>query len=415
MEFHSSWMTGHEVRVSELMTNDRGLMTKDQGEMDFGFSAEQRHWYEATLRFAREELVEPVSGRGDWPYGFWREGLVRCARFGIAGLPVPQEYGGRGQDLATTVAAMEALGYGCADSGMIFALNAALWTVTMPIVRFGSEEQKRRYLPGLCDGSLLGANGASEPEAGSDIFAMRTRAERRADGWVLNGRKTWITAGPVADLFLCFATTDPSRGILGISTFLIDRDATGLRVVREIPKLGMKTVPMGELAFEDCRLPADALLGREGRGAAIFNAGMELERGAILASALGVMRRQLDRCIEHARTRKQFGQPIGKFQSVSNRIVDMSLRLETSRLMVYRFADLHARGEAAAVAASMAKLQVSESFVQNSLDAVRLFGAAGYAEGLGLESELRDSVGGVIFSGTNDIQRNIIAQHLRLG
>lgn len=382
--------------------------------MDFAFSESQRGWYDATLRFAREELVEPASDRGDSPYGFWREGFARCARFGIPGLPVPTEYGGRGQDLPTTVAAMEALGYGCTDSGMIFALNAALWTVTLPIARFGSEDQKRRYLPGLCDGSLLGANGASEPEAGSDIFAMRTRAERRGDGWVLNGRKTWITAGPVADVFLCFASTDPSRGILGISTFLIDRDAPGFRVVREIPKLGMKTVPMGELAFEDCRLPADALLGREGRGASIFNAAMELERGAILASALGTMRRQLDRCIEHARSRKQFGQPIGKFQSVANRIVDMSLRLEASRLMVYRFADLHSRGEDAAVAASMAKLQVSESFVQNSLDAVRIFGAAGYAEETGLERELRDSVGGVIFSGTNDIQRNIIAQHLRL-
>ena len=311
--------------------------------MDFAFSDSQRHWHDATLRFAREELVAPDSDREAGPLGFCREGYSRCARFGIPGLPVPEEFGGRGQDLPTTVAAMEALGYGCTDSGMIFALNAALWTVTMPIVQFGSEDQKRRYLPGLCDGSLIGANGASEPEAGSDIFAMQTLAERRGDGWVLNGRKTWITAGPVADLFLCFATTDPSRGILGISAFLVGRDAPGLRVVREIPKLGMRSVPMGELAFEDCRLLPGALLGREGRGAAIFNAAMELERGAILASALGTMRRQVERCIQHARTRKQFGQPIGKFQSVSNRIVDMSLRLETSRLMVYRYADLNAR------------------------------------------------------------------------
>ncbi len=379
--------------------------------MDFGFSEAQRHWHEATIRFAQEELAEPAPGGT----GFWREGYARCARFGIPGLPVPEAYGGRGQDLPTTVAAMEALGYACTDSGMIFALNAALWTVTMPIVRFGTEDQKRRYLPGLCDGSLLGANGASEPDAGSDIFALRTRAERRGDRWVLNGRKTWITAGPVADLFLCFATTDPSRGILGISAFLVDRDAPGLHVVREIPKLGMRTVPMGELALEDCRLPAEALLGREGRGAAIFNAAMELERGSILAAALGTMRRQLERCIQHARTRKQFGQPIGKFQSVSNRIADMALRLEASRLLVYRYAWTHARGEDATMAASMAKIQVSESFVQNSLDAVRLFGAAGYAEETGLERDLRDSVGGVIFSGTNDIQRNIIAQHLRLG
>ncbi len=309
-------------------------------------------WHDAAVEFARGELAVPDQG-GDGGAsdrgGFWREGYSRCARFGLTGLTVAEEYGGRGQDLPTTVAAMEGLGYGCVDSGLIFAINAALWTVTMPIQLFGSEEQKRRYLPGLCDGSLLGANGASEPEAGSDIFSMTTRAERQGDGWVLNGRKIWITAGPIADLFLCFAATDPGRGIMGISAFLVNRDAPGFRIVREIPKLGMKTVPMGELAFEDCRLPQDALLGRVGRGATIFQASMEFERGAILSSALGTMRRQLDRCIHHARTRKQFGQPIGKFQSVSNRIVDMALRLETSRLMVYRYAWLKSRGDDEAV------------------------------------------------------------------
>ncbi len=381
--------------------------------MDFSFSESQQRWYDTTLAFAREELAVEAADRDE--YGFWREGLRRCARFGIAGLPVAPEYGGRGEDLPTTVAAMEALGHGCEDSGLIFALNAELWTVTLPIARFGSEEQKRRYLPGLCDGSILGANGASEPEAGSDIFAMQTRAERRGDEWVLNGRKTWITAGPVSDLYLCFATTDPSRGILGISTFLIPRDAPGFRVVREIPKMGMKSVPMGELAFEDCRLPAEALLGREGRGATIFNAAMELERGAILSASLGTMRRQLERCIDRARSRKQSGRPIGQFQAVSNRLAEMAVRLEASRLMIYRFADLHARGEDASTAASMAKLFVSESFHQNSVDAVRLFGAAGYAEETGLERELRDSVGGLIYSGTNDIQRNIIAHGMRLG
>jgi alkylation response protein AidB-like acyl-CoA dehydrogenase len=378
--------------------------------MDFAFSESQRYWHDATLQFAREELVEAESRRDTGNTAFWREGYARCARFGLTGLAVPEEYGGRGQDLPTTAAAMEGLGYGCSDSGLIFALNACLWTVTMPIAQFGSENQKRRYLPGLCDGTVLGADGASEPDAGSDIFAMTTQAERRGDGWVLNGRKTWITAGPVAELLLCFATTDPSRGILGISAFLVERDAPGFRVVREIPKLGMKTAPMGELAFENCRLPGDALLGREGRGASIFNAAMEHERGAILAFALGTMRRQLDRCIHHARTRKQFGQAIGKFQSVSNRIVDMTLRLETSRLLVYRYAAMAVPGQDATVAASMAKLHVSESYVQNSLDAIRLFGAAGYAEETGLERDLRDGVGGVIFSGTNDIQRNIIAR-----
>ena len=201
---------------------------------------------------------------------------------------------------------------------------------------------------------------------------MSTRAERRGDCWVLNGRKVWITGGPVADIFLCFATTDPSKGVLGITAFLIDRKTPGFHVVREIPKLGMATAPMGELVFEDCRIPLENLLGREGRGSRIFNAALEWERGAILASVVGTMRRQLDRCVQQARTRKQFGQPIGKFQSVSNRIVDMMTRLETSRWMIHRYAWLKQEGKDATVAASMAKLHVSECFVQNSLDAVRI-------------------------------------------
>jgi alkylation response protein AidB-like acyl-CoA dehydrogenase len=383
--------------------------------MEFAFSQSQKSWHNAAVRFATEELADPEAAARESRGEFWREGYARCARFGIPGLPVPTEYGGQGQDLLTTIAAMEGLGYGCPDTGLIFAINAALWTVTLPIVVFGTEAQKQRYLPGLCDGRSLAANGASEPEAGSDIFGMQTRAERRGEGWVLNGRKTWITAGPIADLFLCFAATDPSRGILGISAFLIERETPGFRVVREISKMGMRTVPMGELAFEDCALPAESLLGREGRGATIFNDALEWERGGILASALGTMRRQVERCIVHARTRKQFGQPIGKFQSVSNRVVDMTVRLETSRWMVYRYAWLSEQGEDATAAASMAKLHVSECFVQNSLDAVRVFGASGYTTESGLERELRDSVGGLIFSGTNDIQRNIIAQQLRLG
>jgi alkylation response protein AidB-like acyl-CoA dehydrogenase len=354
-----------------------------------------------------------VTGR-DERGAFWREGYLRCARFGILGLPVPELYGGRGKDLPTTIAAMEGLGYGCPDAGLIFALSASLWTITMPILAFGTEEQKRRWLPGLCDGSLFGANAASEPEAGSDIFSMQTRAVRRGEGWTLDGRKTWITGGPVADLFLGFATTDPAKGALGITAFLIPRDAPGFRVVREIPKLGLRTAPMGELAFEGCTLPADSLLGREGRGSKVFHTALEWERGAILAGTLGTMRRQLERCIDHARRRTQSGRPIGKFQAVANRIVDMKVRLETCRLLVYRFSWLKAQGEEATAEAAMAKLHTSECSVQNSLDAVRLFGASGYATEFGVERDLRDSVGGLIFSGTNDIQRNIIAQQLRL-
>jgi alkylation response protein AidB-like acyl-CoA dehydrogenase len=381
--------------------------------MSFGLTDSQEHWRDQAAQFAREHLSDDLVAR-DETRTFWRDGWERCARFGIQELPIATEYGGRGLGLPETVAAMEGLGFGCADNGLIFALNASLWTVAMPLLRFGAEAQKRRFLPGLCDGSLVGANGASEAEAGSDIYAMTTRADRTEAGWVLNGRKTWVTSGPVADLFVCYATTDPGRGPLGISAFLVPKDAPGLRVVREIKKLGVRTVPMGELAFEDCRLPADALLGREGRGGQVFQASMEWERGAILASALGTMRRQLERCVQHARQRSQFGQAIGKFQAVSHRIVDMKLRLETCRPLVYQVADRLENEQDVTMLSALAKLHVSESFVANSLDAVRIFGAAGMAQEFGVERDLRDSVGSLIYSGTNDIQKNIIARELGL-
>jgi alkylation response protein AidB-like acyl-CoA dehydrogenase len=383
--------------------------------MDFAFSETQQHWWDAATRFAQEQLVDPEAASREQRGEFWREGYQRCARFGILGLPVPVDYGGQGQDLATTVAAMEGMGYGCPDTGLVFGIGASLWTVTMAILTFGTEAQKKRYLPGLCDGTLLGANAASEPGAGSDIFSMETRAVRADDGWILNGRKIWITCGAVADLIVCFASTDPSKGALGITGFLVERETPGFQVKRHIENLGMRTAHMSELVFDNCKLAADSMLGREGRGSTIFNAGLELERGAILAGIVGTMRRQLEVCVKQVRSRKQFGQPIGKFQSVSNRIVDMTVRLETSRHMVYRYAWAKTQGKDAALWASMAKLHVSESFVQNSLDAVRLFGASGYVSGHGQERDLRDSVGGVIFSGTNDIQRNLIANQLRLG
>jgi alkylation response protein AidB-like acyl-CoA dehydrogenase len=383
--------------------------------MDFSFSAAQQEWYDAAVRFARKELVDADAVAREERGEFWREGYGRIARLGVLGLPVPTEFGGRGQDVATTVAAMEGLGYACADTGLVFAAGASLWTVTMPILTFGTPSQKERFLPGLCDGRLLGANAATEPAAGSDVFSMQTTGRRAGTGWVLDGKKTWITSGLTADLLVCFASTDPSKGALGVTAFLVERDTPGFHVSHPIETVGLRTAPLAELVFEDCELSADSILGREGRGSSVFNAALEWERGAILAGVVGTMHRQLDRCIEHARARKQFGQSIGKFQSVSNRIVEMKLRLETSRLVLYRYAAARAQGEESIMWSSLAKLHVSESFMQNSLDAVRLFGAAGFKAGTGLaERDMRDSLGGVIFSGTNDIQRNLIAQHLRI-
>lgn len=381
--------------------------------MNFDLSDKQRDWHDRAVHFARERLIDDIIAR-DERREFWREGWTRCAEFGIQGLPIPVEYGGRGEDLAVTIAAMEGLGYGCPDGGLVFSINASMWTNSIPILLHGSENQKRKYLPGLCNGSIIGANGASEPEAGSDIFSMKTSAVRSGDHYILNGRKTWVTSGPVADLFVCYAVTDASKGILGISAFIIPRDTPGFRVVREIPKLGVRTVPMGELALEDCRVPAENLLGRERRGADVFNCSMEWERGSILASALGTMRRQLERCVEHARTREQFGSPIGKFQAVSHKIVDMKVRLEACRSLVYKIGALKAAGRDATVDSAIAKLFVSESFVANSLAAIQIFGAAGFVTETGIERDLRDSVASTIYSGTNEIQKNIIARALRL-
>ncbi|MEI7920799.1 MAG: acyl-CoA dehydrogenase family protein [Planctomycetota bacterium] len=381
--------------------------------MDFALSPEQKSWHDRAAAFAKTELNDDILER-DAQAEFWREGWRRAAGFGVAGLPVPKEYGGQGLGLPETIAAMEGLGYGSQDSGLIFAMNATLWTNTIPILIYGTSAQKQRWLPGLCDGTYIGANGASEPEAGSDIFGMLATAVRDGSDWVISGRKIWVTAGPVADVYVCYASTDPAKGILGISAFIIPRDAPGFRVVRTIPKMGMKTVPMGELALENCRVPLEALLGREGRGAEVFNCSMEWERGAILAAALGTMRRQLERCCDYARKRKQFGQSISKFQAVSHRLALMKIRIETCRPLVYKIGWLKAQGKDATTESAIAKYHVSESFVTNSLDAIRTFGAPGYITENLVEKDLRDSIGSLLYSGTNDIQLNLVAKSLRL-
>ncbi|MGE3841304.1 MAG: acyl-CoA dehydrogenase family protein, partial [Vicinamibacterales bacterium] len=257
-------------------------------------------------------------------------------------------------------------------------------------------------------------NGASEPEAGSDIFSMRTRAVREGDHYVLTGTKTFVTNAQVADLVVAYATVDPKLGATGITAFIVERGTAGMTVGRPLNKMGLRTSPMAELVFDGCRVPVANRLGREGRGVQVFECSMEWERGCILATCLGVMRRQLETCIAHVRARKQFGRSIGKFQSVANRIVDMKVRLDTCRPLVYRVGSLKDQNRPARMEAAMAKLYVSECFVRSSQDAVQIFGGYGYMTEQEVERDLRDSIGSTIYSGTNDIQRNIIASSLGL-
>lgn len=381
--------------------------------MDFGLTEEQQRYRDEVVRFARDELNGGLLRR-DGEAAFSREAWNRCARFGIQGLAVPTEYGGTAADPLTIMLTMEALGYGCRDNGLLFSLNAQMWSCQVPIVRSGTEEQKRRYLRGLCDGSLIGVQAMTEPGTGSDAFAMATRAELHGDRYVINGSKTFVTNAPIADLFVVFAATDPGEGIGAISAFLVDRETPGLTVGAPLHKMGLRTSPMGEVFLSDCEVPEESLLGARGTGVALFNSAMEWERSCILAAAVGTMQRQVERCVAYARERKQFGRPIGEFQAVSHRIVDMKVRLETARLLLYRLGWLKGRGRAAPMEAAMVKLHISECFVQSSLDAVQVHGGYGYMAEYELERDLRDAIGGRIYSGTSEIQRNIIAGHLGL-
>jgi hypothetical protein len=287
-----------------------------------------------------------------------------------------------------------------------------MWSVQMPILRHGTEEQRQRYLPKLGSGEWIGAHGMSEPDSGSDAFALRTVAEPAGDHYVLNGTKTFVSEGPVADMFLVFATTDRTKGVLGITGFLIDRDASGFRVGQPIHKMGLRTSPMCDLIFEDCRVPAANRLGREGHGAKIFNDSMEWERGCIMASYLGTMQRQLEDGVRHAKTRRQFGKPISDNQSVAGKLVQMHLRTEAARLLVYKGAWLKQNNLPATAETAMAKLYLSEALMQSSLNVIQILGGYGYTVEYEAERDLRDAIGGRLYSGTSEIQQNLIARAL---
>jgi hypothetical protein len=261
---------------------------------------------------------------------------------------------------------------------------------------------------------MIGAHGMSEPDSGSDAYSLRTRAERVDGGYVLNGSKMFVTYAPFADVALIFATINPEKGLGGITAFLVDIGTPGFRVSRSIEKMGLRTSPMGELIFQDCFVSETCRLGQEGAGASIFNSSMEWERSSILASHVGEMERQLEECIRYVRVRRQFGKPIGKFQSISNRIADMKVRLETARLLLYKVAWLKMKNKSAIMEAAIAKLYLSECFVQNSLDAIRIHGGYGYMTEFEVERDLRDSIGGLLYSGTSDIQRMVISRWLGL-
>src|SRR5688572_2129343 len=380
--------------------------------MEFSLSAVQQKLRQEIVEFARAELNCGAAERDrteSFPHDLWH----KCGALRLQGLFVPEEYGGRGLDPLSATVALEALGYGCDDGGLSFAICAHLLACVVPIWKHGTEEQKRRYLPKLCDGTLIAGNAMTEANSGSDAFALTTRAEPEGDGFRINGSKNMVSNGPVADVFVTYAATDPGKGYHGgVTAFVLPRDTPGVRAGQSFEKMGLRSCPLGEVVFDNVYVPADAALGRAGTGGSIFAQSMEWERICLVAIHVGTQERLLEQSIRHVRSRKIKGQAIG--QGVSHRIADMKVRLDASRLLMYRAAGRLDRSRDIALDASMAKLLVSESLVATAQDALRIIGGHAILADHEAERALRDAVSSTLYSGTSEIQRNIIARWLGL-
>lgn len=381
--------------------------------MNFSLTEDQAVFKKAAIEFAGRELNEGFKQR-EKNREFNKTGWEKCARFGIQGMPLLREFGGLEMDVLTCISAMEGMGYACSDSGLLFSLNSHIWTCEMPILKFGTEGQKGKYLPGLTCGALIGGHAMTEPDFGSDAFGIKCKAVKNGNAYILNGTKTFITNAPIADILLVFAVTDAKKKFGGLSVFIVEKNFPGFSIGKSEDLMGLRTCPIGEVVLQDCEVPEENRLGSEGAGAAIFNSEMEYERSCLFATHLGAMEKILDECIEYAKVREQFGKPIGNYQSISHKIADMKVRVELSRLILHKAAWTKSEGQRAPIESAIAKLFISESYVQNCLEAIQIHGGYGYSTELDFERHLRDSVAGKIYSGTSEIQKNIIAQFLGL-
>jgi alkylation response protein AidB-like acyl-CoA dehydrogenase len=382
--------------------------------MDFQWNPEQERRYNAALEFARDKVTPLFGGDSNRAKPFHREAWDCCGQGGLLGLSLPAAFGGQGLDALTTARVVEGFGKGCPHAGLLFAASAHLYAVAMPILEHGSDDLKQRYLPKLASGEWIGANAITEENAGSDVFALKTEARPDGEFFVLNGAKSFVTNGPVCDVIVTYALTSPSSGYLGISGFVVDRTTPGVEVGSEFLKIGLDSAKASQITFRDCRVPKSQLLGPEGAGARVFTSSMRWERACLFALYVGMMDRQLEETISYVRKRKQFGKALGRHQAMAHRIADMKLRLESARLLLYRACWTMDRGEDATLEVCLSKLAVSEAAVASSIDAIQLHGAHGVYSEDGVERMLRDSIPCTLFSGTSEIQRDLIARELGL-
>lgn len=345
------------------------------------------------------------DAEGAFPRDSWKL-LAEC---GLFRLPFDEAHGGLGRDLLTTMYLLEGLGHGCRDSGLSFSAVTHMVSVGVPLQRFGSPHLRERYLPLVCGGDAIGAHAITESGSGSDALAMRTTAVATNAGYLLNGSKAFVSNGPVADVFVVYARTHEDRGPLGITAFLVERDRAGLTLGPPTSKMGLRTSPLGELHLDDCLVPAAHVIGRPGGGFLVLDHVMKWEILCSFIVKIGEMQHRLEKCVAYARSRSQFGSPIGRFQAISHKMVDMRIAIESGRSWLYRTAAKMQAGGNVTCDVAMAKLMVSEANVASALAAVQIFGGSGYLTELGMEKDLRDAVGGTIYSGTSEIQRNRIA------
>lgn len=383
--------------------------------MDFRITDQQQAIYDGAKAFGEREVYTTVLERDrtqQWSDGLWR----KMADAGLTGAPFPEQYGGAGLSAKETCLAQEGFVHGGHDGGLAMAWGASTILCGVPIWKLGTEAHKEKYLPKMCSGEWVGAFCLSEAGSGSDAAAMKTRAVKKGDRWILNGSKMWITNGPIAHHFIVTAVTEPEAKAFGISTFIVERGFPGFKVGQHIDKMGMNTSRTAEILFEDCEVPEENLLGEINSGF-VVTAKLILgwERSTMLAGALGGQRANIDVVSRYANERVQFNRPIAKFQAVRHMIADMKIRYEIGRNLIHRVAwQLDSMNDGGddppLVDAAVAKIQVSESAQKTARDAIQILGGVGYTKEYHVERSLRDAILTTIGAGSSEIQRGIIAR-----
>lgn len=377
--------------------------------MDFQLTEEQDMLRKMVRDFAKNE-VEPSAAERDEEERFDRSIFDKMAELGLTGIPWPEEYGGIGSDFVSYVIAVEELSRVCASTGV--TLSAHLSLASWPIYRYGNEKQKKTFLSRLAMGEALGAYALSEPGAGSDVASMKTTAKKDGGHYVIHGSKVWITNGGEADLYIVFAKTDAAAGNKGVSAFIVEKGTPGFTFGKKEKKLGIRSSPTTELIFENCRIPAENMLGSEGEGFKIAMTTLDGGRNGIAAQAVGIAQGALDAAVAYAKEREQFGKPISRYQGISFKLADMATAVEASRLLTYQAAWLEGAGEPYGKASAMSKLFASDAAMRVTTEAVQVFGGYGYTKDYPVERYMRDAKITQIYEGTNEIQRLVIGRML---